>query len=61
MNARMFVRTSLAVVAAVAGAAVSAAALRLDAGSKLFNPCGKPSEELRNHNLTFATICELTV
>ena len=31
-----------------------AAALRLDAGSKLFNPCGKLGEELRNHPLTLA-------
>ena len=31
-----------------------AAALRLDADSKLFNPCGRLSDELRNHPLTLA-------
>lgn len=51
MNRRMFVRTSLA---AFAGAALPAAALRLDAGSKLFNPCSRLGEELRNHPLTLA-------
>ena len=51
MNRRMFFRTAFA---AIAGAALPASALRLDAGSKLFNPCDKLSNELRNHPFTLA-------
>ena len=57
MNRRKFLRVG---VAAVSGAILPAMALRLDEGSKLFNPCGKLSDELRNHELTMAGFEGLT-
>ncbi len=49
MNKRAFLRA-----ATMAGAAVAlpVSALRLDAGASVFNPCGKLSDDLRNHELT---------
>ena len=38
----------------MAGTVVPASALRLDEGTRIFNPCGKLSNELRNHPLTLA-------
>ena len=51
MNRRSFLRAGMG---ATACAAIPATALRFDAGSTLFNPCGKLGNELRNHPLTLA-------
>ena len=51
MNRRNFLRAG---TAAVAGVAMPASALRLDEGAKLFNPCGKLGDALRNHEFTLA-------
>lgn len=51
MNRRAFLGAG---TAAIAGTALPASALRLDVGSRLFNPCNGLSNELRNHPLTLA-------
>ena len=51
MNRRAFLGAG---TAAIAGTALPASALRLDVGSRLFNPCNSLSSELRNHPLTLA-------
>ena len=51
MNRRAFLGAG---TAAMAGTALPASALRLDVGSRLFNPCNSLSSELRNHPLTLA-------
>ncbi len=51
MGRREFLSTGIAVMA---GAAWPAAALRLDEGASLFNPCGRLGDELRRHPLTLA-------
>ena len=51
MNRRYFLRAG---TAAIAGMALPAAALRLDEGASVFNPCGSLSGELRSHPLTLA-------
>ena len=49
MNRRIFLAAGMAVVA---GTVMPASALRLDEDTPLFNPCGKLSNDLRNHPLT---------
>ncbi len=51
MNRRVFLQ---AATMATAGVALPASALRLDTGTKVFNPCGKLTDTLRNHELTLA-------
>lgn len=51
MNRRNFLRAG---TAAIAGAAMPASALRVDEGSKFFNPCGKLGDTLRDHDYTLA-------
>lgn len=51
MNRRSFLRAG---TAAIMGAALPASALRLDEGSRVFNPCLGLSSALRNHPLTLA-------
>ncbi len=52
MNRREFLRVW---VAAISGSALPASALRLDEGSSVFNPCGKLSDLLRNHEFTLSS------
>ena len=49
MNKRAFLRAATMASACVA---LPVSALRLDAGASVFNPCGKLSSDLRNHELT---------
>ena len=51
INRRNFLRAGAAVVA---GAAMPASSLRLDEGTKLFNPCEKLGDALRNHEFALA-------
>ena len=49
MNKRAFLHAATMASAIVAW---PVSALRLDAGASVFNPCGKLSDDLRNHDLT---------
>lgn len=51
MNRRHFLHAS---AAAAASTALGATAFRVDEGGRFFNPCGKLSDALRNHELTVA-------
>ncbi len=52
MNRRDFVLATSAGLAAIASS--TAHAIRIDEGGRIFNPCGKLSNELKNHPLTQA-------